>query len=566
MKVSDYIVAYLIEKEITDVFGYPGGMVTHLMESFRKYRDKINAHVTYHEQGAAFAACGYAQTSGKTGVAYATSGPGATNLITGICDAYFDSIPCLFLTGQVNISEAKGNLGVRQRGFQETDIVSMVKGITKYAAYVASEQKIKYYLDRAFYEAESGRPGPVLLDIPMNIFRAEVDVDRLDGFKKPEKEKHSDIMKAILEKSLQKSERPLFLFGNGVKNRFLNSEAGAVVKRMALPFATSMTAFDLFPGCEENLGFIGAYGDRAANFAVAKSDLIIAAGTRMDVRQVGAKRENFAPDAKIIRIDIDAGELEYKVHPDEIQIQCTIEEFFAALRQINFEKNYAGWKKVCQMLKKELDGEDESLPNDIVKQVSRKVPDHAVITADVGQNQVWLAQSFEVKKNQRVLFSGGHGAMGYSLPAAIGAYFGSGRKPVMSFSGDGGFQMNIQELQFIAREQIPVKMVVLNNDALGMIRHFQEMYFEGEYFQTKPEGGYTAPDFAAIAKAYGIRSMRVEYPDEIDREVLEDDVPILIEVMIKENTYVFPKLEFGKPNQDQEPLLERDRYEYLMKL
>lgn len=156
--------------------------------------------------------------------------------------------------------------------------------------------------------------------------------------------------------------------------------------------------------------------------------------------------------------------------------------------------------------------------------------------------------------------------MGYSLPAAIGAYFGSGRKPVMSFSGDGGFQMNIQELQFIAREQIPVKMVVLNNDALGMIRHFQEMYFEGEYFQTKPEGGYTAPDFAAIAKAYGIRSMRVEYPDEIDREVLEDDVPILIEVMIKENTYVFPKLEFGKPNQDQEPLLERDRYEYLMKL
>ena len=183
MKVSDYIVTYLISKGITDVFGYPGGMVTHLMESFRKYQDKISAHVTYHEQGAAFAACGYAQASGKLGIAYATSGPGATNLITGICDAYFDSIPCAFITGQVNTFEAKGELSVRQRGFQETEIVSMVKGVTKYAEYVESADKIKYCLDKAFCEAISGRPGPVLLDIPMNVFGADVDVNSLVDYK-----------------------------------------------------------------------------------------------------------------------------------------------------------------------------------------------------------------------------------------------------------------------------------------------------------------------------------------------------------------------------------------------
>ena len=220
MKVSDYIVEYLIDKGVTDVFGYPGGMVTHLMESFSKYSDRISAHVNYHEQASAFAACGYAQASGKIGVAYATSGPGATNLITGICDAFFDSIPTIFITGQVNTFESREKYAVRQRGFQETDIVSMVAPVTKYAKYVEDAERIKYYLDTAFVQATSGRMGPVLLDIPMNVFRAEIELDKLCGADIATESCSSDTINSIVEvlkKAIQESERPCCLIGNGVK-------------------------------------------------------------------------------------------------------------------------------------------------------------------------------------------------------------------------------------------------------------------------------------------------------------------------------------------------------------
>lgn len=577
MKVSDYIVEYLIEKGITDVFGYPGGMVTHLMESFSKYSDRISAHVTYHEQGAAFAACGYAQTSGRPGVAYATSGPGATNLITGICDAFFDSIPTVFITGQVNTFEAKGTYDVRQRGFQETDIVSMVASVTKYAKYVESAENIKLYLDTAFKEAVTGRMGPVLLDIPMNIFRAEIDPDTLRGIcmENPDEEvlkqnrnRKVAIIAEELNNALEKSDRPCCLIGNGVKITGQQQKVMDFCHKFKIPVVTSMIAFDVVSDDSCNYGFIGAYGDRAANFIVAKSDLVLAIGSRMDVRQVGAKRENFAPDSEIIRFDVDAGELEYAVHANEKNICASMQEIIQAIGTLTEKASFdfSNWIEVCRKIKSELADTDGSATGQLVENLSGYFPENAVITTDVGQNQVWVAQSARLKQGQQVLFSGGHGAMGYSLPAAIGAYYAS-RNTVICISGDGGFQMNIQELQFIAREQLPIKIVILNNDALGMIRHFQEMYFEGNYYQTKPAGGYTAPNFAKVAEGYGIRSVQWnmnEIPDIIPQ--FEDNEPFLAEIMIDENTYVFPKLEFGKPNQDQEPLLDRKLYDYLMRL
>lgn len=561
MKLSDYIVEYLIEKGITDVFGYPGGMVTHLMDSFSKYTSRINAHITYHEQGAAFAACGYAQASGKVGVAYATSGPGATNLITGICNAYFDSIPTLFITGQVNTFESRGKLKVRQRGFQETDIVSMVEPVTKYAVKVEDAEKIKYYLDYAFSAALNGRKGPVLLDIPMDIFRTDINPDVLNGYIE---KKHTDkIEYPELLEAINKAKRPVLLVGNGVKIADAVSDLRTFIRKVNIPVVTSMLSIDA--AGEQSYGFIGAYGSRTANFIVAKSDLVITLGARLDVRQVGANRNNFAPNSRMIRIDIDENELDYRVHDNEEHLNTDVKRVLMYLNNTTVNKNFKKWIAVCDAIKDRLADIDNRLPNELVFGIGQKLPEEAIITTDVGQNQVWVAQSLQPKANQKVFFSGGHGAMGYSLPAAIGCALAT-KKTVFSFNGDGGLQMNIQELQTVAREQLPIKIILFNNSALGMIRHFQEMYFENNFYQTVSTGGYAVPDFGAIAEAYKIPYKVVESIDDIDDCLFGVSGPEFVEVKINEPTYVFPKLEFGKPNQDQEPLLDRKLYEEIMQL
>lgn len=565
MKVSDYIVDFFISKKITDVFGYPGGMVTHLMDSFSKRKNEIRAHVCYHEQAASFEACAFAQASNSVGAAYATSGPGATNLITGICNAYFDSIPVIFLTGQVNTFESAGEYHVRQRGFQETDIVGMVKNVTKYAVYIDKAERIAYELEKAYALAVSGRRGPVLLDIPMNIQRSEIEEDALEHYSEEKKQNRLNLSEII--NLLENAKRPCMILGAAWK-KIEAKKIEAFVEHMNMPVVTSMTAIDLLPhDYPLNYGFIGAYGTRQANFIVAKSDLILSIGSRMDVRQVGGKRMNFAPDAKIIRIDIDAGELEYKIREDEIGIQTDIETIIHLLQKEYFpEQNCCEkWKKVCDEIKKELSDIDDRNCNYFMKKVSSYVPSGVVITTDVGQNQVWAAQSFSIKEGQKMLFSGGHGAMGYSLPAAIGAYYATG-KPVISLNGDGGFQMNMQELEFIRREQLPIKIFIFNNYALGMIRHFQEMYFDCNYVQTVSGQGYEAPDFRGIAEAYHMPYIAYQKPDEVTAEFMQTEGPVLVEIILREDTYVFPKLEFGKPNQDQEPLIDRTLFQKLMEM
>ncbi len=575
MKVSDYIVEYLIERGITDVFGYPGGMVTHLMDSFGKYEKQIATHIAYHEQGAAFAACGYAQASGKVGVAFATSGPGATNLLTGICNAYFDSIPTVFITGQVNTFESRGSSSIRQKGFQETDIVSMVDGVTKEAFYVDQPGQIKYILDRAFSIAESGRKGPVVLDIPMNIFRSEIVESDLEGYQPlfVEEDKFEHIQEQFaecLQMAFQKAKRPCLLLGNGVKQANQVQEIRELIRNCPIPVVSSMLAVDIIPedaGLEGTYyGFVGAYGNRTANFVVAKCDLLICLGTRLDVRQVGGKRKNFAPDADIIRVDIDENELQNKVREDEKQFCMPLSYAVKAMKTILAEPcKREEWLSVCKEIKKKVKTIDEKLPNKIINAISKEIPDGYSVVADVGQNMVWVAQSYKMKKNQRLYLSGGHGAMGYALPAAIGLYYAT-HKPVICFSGDGGFQMNIQELQMIVREKLPIKMIIMNNASLGMIRHFQEMYFESNYHYTVAENGYTVPDFCRIASAYGIPSVHITQMDEIETIDWRTQEACLYEIALEANTVVFPKLEFGKPNQDQEPLLDRELYQYLMDL
>ena len=570
MKASDYIVSFLIEKGISDVFGYPGGMVTHLMDSFYKFRGKINAHVNYHEQASAFCACGFAQVSKKPGVAYATSGPGATNLITGIANAYFDSIPCVFFTGQVNSYESKCDLKVRQKGFQETDIVTIVKPITKYAKLINDPNELKNELEKAFAIAIDGRPGPVLLDIAMDVQRAEIDLDKSEEIQISAMEK-KDISVEIDEmiSALLSSKKPLILAGAGINQSNMKNEFLLFAEMTGIPIITSMIAIDLMSSNNpRNFGFIGAYGHRHANFCLANCDLIITFGSRIDCRQTGSDTGVFAKNAKIIRIDVDKDELTNKIKTNERVIVASLQEVLPKLvmdNRFQFGNRFSGWLEKCSKIKIELEHIDQRIPNDYIQKISELIPERAIITTDVGQNQVWVAQSFVVKEFQRILFSGGHGAMGYSLPAAIGAHYAVDA-PVYCFSGDGGIQMNIQELQFIFREKIPVKIILLNNESLGMIRHFQEMYFDSTYMQTRRELGYTVPNFKKIAKAYGIRYRTVSGTSDIKsiKDELIDDEPIFIEVKLSDQTYVFPKLSMGRELYDQEPLLDRDKInEYL---
>lgn len=561
MLVTDYIVSFLISKNITDVFGYPGGMVTYLMDSLDKRKESIKSHLCYHEQGAAFAACGYAQVSGLPGVAYATSGPGATNLLTGIANAYFDSIPCIFITGQVNAYDIKTIKGMRQNGFQETDIVSIAQSITKYAVQITDANKICEELEKAYFISMNGRKGPVLLDIPMNVQRTEINASLLSTYEVSEKrEPDYEAFVSIALKALSAAKRPMMIVGAGVRNSSAVEEFRELVEILKIPVVSSMIAIDVLPTKSQySYGFLGAYGHRWANFSTAKTDLILVIGSRLDGRQTGSDIKNFAEKAQIIRIDIDKYELEKSIKPTDKILCCDIKKFLClmvkAAKKIHYDRQ--PWLEDCQAIKQALCHIDKGEENQKIDLISNKIPPEAIITTDVGQNQVWVAQSFFVK-NQQILFSGGLGAMGYSLPAAIGACYGASRKKqVYCFSGDGGFQMNIQELQVIVRERLPIKIIILNNNSLGMIRHFQEMYFNKNYVQTVAKKGYSVPDFCKIANAYGIKSRKITSVEDFKAD-LESDEPFLFDIECNDSTYVFPKLAVNKPIYDQEPLMDRD--------
>lgn len=572
IKVSDYLVLFFIQKQITDVFCYPGGMVTHLMDSFHRYDAQIKCHTNYHEQASSFCACGYAQIKRLPTVAFATSGPGATNLITGIANAFFDSLPAIFITGQVNTYENKGDLSVRQKGFQETDILPMVKTITKYTAKIQDANTILYHLEKAYYLASTGRQGPVLLDIPMDIQRTEIELSTLPSFTPPTRpEQQDDFLAQSILDAIQKAKRPCIIAGAGIQIANVQNAFSSMIQHLKIPVVTSMLGIDALPNRDYNFGFIGAYGARCANFILSKSDCIIAIGSRLDNRQTGVDKQNFAPKATLIRIDIDEGELTNRIKEEEIQILADIKTLLPSLQHLSSkqEATHTHWLAICNDIKKLIEQQDHTtqLGNDYIKKLSQLVPDEYTITTDVGQNQIWVAQSFCLKPKQRLLFSGGHGAMGYSLPAAIGAYYAN-KKPVVCVNGDGGLQMNMQELQFIAREQLPIKIILLNNNALGMIRHFQELYFDSNYAQTLAHGGYTTPNFKKIADAYGIVYQAISDAEQIETvsEMLKSPYPAFIEMALPEDTYVFPKLAVNQPIYNQEPELDAKLIQTIMEM
>lgn len=570
MKLSDYVINFLVSKDVTHVFEVCGGSITHLLDSLYKRRD-IQAISMHHEQAAAFAAEGYSRSGGNIGVAMATSGPGATNFITGIASCFFDSIPCVFITGQVNTYEFKFKKPVRQVGFQETDIVNLVKPITKYAVLITEPDKIRYYLEKAFYIAKSGRPGPVLLDMPMNIQRAEIKPKslksfRADTFDELYKKPDSNIIKKVVN-SIKSSSRPVVLIGGGLRLSNAQSELLKFIKHIEIPIVSSLMGIDGFThDSDVFLGMIGTYGNRYANLTVANADLVLALGTRLDTRQTGTKPETFARGAKIIHVDIDQHELNNKRKAD-IPINCDIDYFLTLINKkiSGYDRNkIESWRKLVKGYKKKYPSYSVSFgskiePNFFMSRLSEFLPKSSVVCVDVGQNQMWAAQTLEIKKTQRFLTQGGAGAMGSSLAMAIGASFANPGKVIIAISGDGGFQLNIQELQTIYHYKLPVKIILLNNRCYGMVKQFQEQYFNSRFQSTVL--GYSSPNFQGVVSAYRIPVWKINQADKIDgalRKLFNNKRSGFLEINISSNMKVVPKLSVNRPVEDQEPYLSRE--------
>lgn len=568
MKVSDYVINSLVDQGITHIFEVCGGALAHLLDSLYGRTDIITVSM-HHEMAAAIAAEGYARAGGNFGVAMATSGPGATNLITGIGSCFFDSIPCLFITGQVNTYEYKFDRPVRQIGFQETDIVSIVHTIVKKAAFTNDENEIQKNLENAYYLLKSGRPGPVLLDIPLNIQRADINVNTsFTHVHYPSvPEVHSETINIIRE-LIEASERPVILVGGGVRSSHACEELFRFVYITRIPVVTSLMGLDAFPHDDPLfVGMIGTYGGRYANLTIANADLVIALGTRLDTRQTGTRPETFAREATFVHVDIDPHELNCKI-PVAVPVNADIRQFLLSMidsgmvstmtpgsrkwiTTINhYKERYADYK---------LPEKKEIYPNYFFHLLSDILPDDAIICVDVGQVQMWAAQSIKLKRSQRFLTEGGMASIGSALPMAIGASFARPYIPIVVIVGDGGFQLNIQELQTVYHHNLPIKIILLNNSGYGMIKQFQEQYFNSR-FQSSGIG-YSNPDFQDVVRAYKISSKKIATNNETLlalQSLFSDMSPGFLEVVIDEKSRVNPKLTVNKPIEDQDPHLSRE--------
>jgi acetolactate synthase-1/2/3 large subunit len=568
MKASDFIAAFLADRKVPAVFELSGGMITHLLDSLH-VDGRTRVISMHHEQGAAFAAEAAGRITGIPGVAMATSGPGATNLLTGIGSCYFDSSPAVFITGQVNLHEQKGDRAIRQLGFQETDIVTMATPITKKASMVQSASEIPKALKEAFALAVAGRPGPVLLDIPMNLQRDSIDVDVPPADAAPKLESRDQKAFDLICSSLLKSKKPMILAGGGIRSALAIAKFREVVEAVGIPVVHSLMGVDLLPSHHElNAGMIGSYGNRWSNLSLNDADWLLVLGSRLDVRQTGAQTERFKGTRPIFHVDCEAGEMNNRVIGCE-EIHSELEPALDTLRQIllplreRVMSNTKEWRAAIVDLRAkwpdtgELAGLEGINPNIFMHQLSRHTGIGAFVV-DVGQHQMWAAQSLDVQGEQRFLTSGGMGSMGFGLPAAIGAAVCLDGKTVVAIAGDGGFQCNIQELETIARGKLNVKAVVINNNCHGMVRQFQESYFDARYGSTM--WGYSAPNFTRVAEAYGIPGRTVEAPSDVDAALrwLYEEVegPALLQVIVSPYANAYPKLAFGRGMEAMEPQIK----------
>ena len=537
---------------INEIFGYPGGAVIPIYDELYSFKE-IKHYFARHEQGAVHEADGYARSTGKVGACLATSGPGATNLVTGIMTAHMDSIPLLVITGQVSSSL----LG--KDAFQESDIVGITVPITKNNYLVQDIKDLPRILKEAYYIASTGRPGPVLVDIPRDIQLQEIPYDEfnkiyenhfsLEGYN-PVYEGHKGQIKTAI-KMIKDSKKPLIIAGAGILKAHAYEELKEFVEKTNIPVAMTLLGLGSFPGNHElALGMIGMHGTTYANYAANEADLIIAAGMRFDDRVTG-NPQKFVPNAKIIHIDIDPAEIG-KNKLIDVPIVGDLKNVLTDLNEKAPKVSYDEWLKQIKKWKKEYSltyrktEDDILIPQEILSEIDKITKGNVIVATDVGQHQMWAAQYLTFNNPYSILTSGGAGTMGFGLPAAIGAQVANPNKKVLAVVGDGGFQMTFQELMLIKEYKLPVKIFIINNSYLGMVRQWQELFHEKRY--SSVDLSYN-PDFIKIGEAYGIKSIQLKSKKDLKKnlkKILESDEAVLVECIVEKEENVYPMIPAGK--------------------
>lgn len=589
IKLSDYVMEFIANEGVKDVFLLSGGGCMHLVDSLGKCK-RLNYICNLNEQAVSIAVEAYGQYTNNLGVGLVTTGPGGTNAITGVAAAFVDSTPCLMISGQVKSADLAEYHGVRQFGFQEVDIVSIVKPITKYAVTVMEPEKIKYHLEKAVYFAKNGRPGPVWIDIPLDIQAAVIDEKKLEGFYPKENDEISyisleySVLKTI--ELLNRSKRPCILVGNGVRlskaeELFLN-----LIRKLNIPVLTTWKAIDFLD--EEDplyMGRPGSIGQRGANFIQQNCDFLLIIGARLDLGQTGYNHKNFARKAKKVMVDIDNSEIDKMDMDIEVKGNFDAKVFLETLfKHIDMVKSISrqDWLQYCVNMKnkypviiKEYWQEEEYVnPYALLDVLNEKLYEKdLIVPGSSGSCSEVTMQAFKVKKGQRIFNNEGFGSMGFGLPASIGACVASNGKRTICINGDGGFQLNIQELETVKRLNLPIKFFILNNQGYGSITNTQRNYFDGHYVASEAGSGMTLPDICRIADAYGIKNFRIKNNNELKNkinDILNMEGPVICNVIISPTQPTAPKLMsqklpdgtmVSKPLEDLWPFLPREEFE-----
>lgn len=586
IKLSDYIAKRLKEVYgVTNLFMVSGGGAMHLNDSFGKYIPYICNH---NEQACAIAAEGYARVNQELAVVNVTTGPGGLNCLNGVFGEWTDSVPVLYISGQVKFSTTIAScpdIPLRQLGDQEVDIISVVSPLAKYAKMVTNPNEIKYHLDRAIYEATTGRKGPVWLDVPINVQASIIEEDDLKEFVPPKKSTYDLKISAVIEK-LKKSKRPLLIAGHGIRLAGMINVFKNIIDNYDIPFVTTFNGFDMIPSNHKNfVGRIGTIGQRCGNFALQNADLVICLGTRNNIRQASYNFENFAKNAYKISVDIDEAELDKPTVRPDLKINADLAEFlpeFDKTLNPDILKNMSSdWLEFSKKLQAKYSFEntkeyrqsgDRINVYNFVRRVTELMKEKDVCVMANATATICTFQTAEIKENQRFFSNSGDASMGYDLPAAIGACVANNRKNTVCFAGDGSIMMNLQELQTIKHHNLPIKIFLLNNDGYISIKQTQNNFFEGRNTGAGTNSGVTTPDFVKVGNAFGIESFRITNPQDVDisiEKMLNSENPMICEVMVNPDYIFTPKLSSRKledgtmisPSlEDMYPFLDRDEF------
>jgi acetolactate synthase-1/2/3 large subunit len=590
MKCSDYIVDFIGRQGVRHVFTVSGAGNVHILDSLRRGR-KVSYFCNHHEQACAMAMYAYSRATENFGVCLVTTGPGGTNALTGVCSAWVDSIPGLVISGQVKRADMSGSTGTRQRGIQEINIVDIVRPVTKYAATVCDPREIRRELEKAVCLAKSGRPGPSWLDIPLDVQTSQIDPETLPGYAPPAPAESASAANLSRQAAdaialLRKAERPVLLLGHGIRIAKAIPEMNRVIESVQIPLLVSWNAIDLLPSDHPlYVGRFGIYGQRGANFAVQNCDFLLSIGSRLSVAQVGYNYRQFARSARKVYVDIDPCELRKFTPPPDIAVAADAKAFLKALWE-NLGPGYRGreietWRIRCRQWR-------ENYPVDLPEYAEQEdyvncftflstlsdelAEDEIIVPTASGSGFTSAHQTLRIKKGQRCFTSNGFAEMGFDLPGAIGASVAMGGRRVVTVTGDGGVQMNLQELQTIVHHQLPIKLFILNNQGYLTIRHTENALFNGQQAGTGPDTGVSLPDMLAVGRAYGIKTLclaRHERMRNVIREVLDTPGPVLCVVVMDPNQPLVPKTSFRQlpdgrlvspPLEDLYPFLPRDEF------